>query len=491
MRTLVSASARPHPTRTLLILSAAAISFALGQTSIVPAIGELMHAFHTDSAGVAWTLTGYLACAAVFTPIFGRLGDMFGKKRMLVISLGLFAAGCVLSAVGHTLGIVVAGRVLQGTGGGIFPLCFAIIRDEFPRDRVRASIGLISAIAGIGGGLGLVVGGLLVDHASYHWIFWLGGAGAVAAGLGVAVLVPESPNRAPGRVDVRGAALMAVGLVLPLLAISKANVWGWVDPRTLGLTAVGLAVLALWVAVERRTAVPLANIDTLTRRPVLMTNVATLLTGFGMFGSFILVPQLAEAPTSTSYGFGASATHAGLLMLPGALLMLVAGPVSGMLGERLGSRVPLAIGGIIAAFGLAMLGLVHGSQLEVAVFSAVMFAGIGLAFSAMPNLIVDAVPPAETGEATGFNALVRSVGSSLGSQVSGAVLAGSIVAGGHPSEAGFRTAFLISAGIAVVAAATAMFIPAVTGEHGPHLGGAAEVGAAGPLGEPAYAGERR
>ncbi|MFL5844371.1 MAG: MFS transporter [Solirubrobacteraceae bacterium] len=486
----MSVSSRPHPTRTLVILSAAAISFSLAQTSIVPAIGELMRVFHTDSAGVAWTLTGYLACAAVFTPVFGRLGDMFGKKRMLVIALGLFAAGNVLAALAGSLEMVVAGRVLQGTGGGIFPLCFAIIRDEFPRERVRASIGLISAIAGIGGGLGLVMGGLLVDHASYHWIFWVGAAGAVAAGVAAFLLVPESPHRRPGRVDVRGAALLAVGLILPLLAISKANVWGWTDTRTLLLTLAGLAILAAWVAVERRTDEPLANIATLTRRPVLMTNIATLLTGFGMFGSFILVPQLAEAPTSTGYGFAASATHAGLLMLPGALLMLVTGPVSGMLGERFGSKVPLGLGGLIAAVGLAFLGLVHHTEFEVALFSAIMFTGIGLAFAAMPNLIVDAVSPAETGEATGFNALVRSVGSSLGSQVSGAILAGSIVAGGSPSSAGFRTAFLVSAGIALIAAAMAMIIPTVTGEHAPHLDAVSELGAAAPLGEPAYAGER-
>jgi MFS family permease len=208
-----------------------------------------------------------------------------------------------------------------------------------------------------------------------------------------------------------------------------------------------------------------------------------------MFGSFILVPQLAEAPASTGYGFGASATQAGLLMVPGALVMLVAGPVSGMIGERFGSKIPLGLGGLIAAAGLALLALVHGAQLEVAAFSAVMFAGIGLAFSAMPNLIVDAVSPAETGEATGFNALVRSVGSSLGSQVSGAILAGSIIAG-SPSESGFRTAFLVSAGIAIVAGATSMFIPAVSGEHAAHLGAAEELAAAAPLGEPAYAGER-
>jgi MFS family permease len=463
--------ARPHPTRSLIVLGTAALSFALAQTSLIPAIGDLITTFHTDAAGVAWTLTGYLASAAVFTPVFGRLGDMFGKQRMLVIALAIFALGNVLSGLGQSLEIVVAGRILQGVGGGIFPLCFAIIRDEFPRERVRASIGLVSSIAGIGGGVGLVLGGLLVDHASYHWIFWIGAIVAGLAAVAAHLLIPESPNRTPGRVDLRGAALLAVAITVPLLAISQANAWGWDSPRFLAAVGAGLVLLAVWVAVQRRTAEPLANIATLVKTPVLMTNIATLLVGFGMFGSFILIPQLTEAPTSTGYGFGASATHAGVLMLPGALVMLVVGPVSGMIGERYGSRIPLGLGAITAALGLGLLGLAHGTEAEVLVFTTVLFTGIGLAFAAMPNLIVDAVEPTETGEATGFNALVRSIGSSLGSQVSASILAGSIiVAGGAPSDTSFRTAFFVGAGVAVLAAVMALLIPRVPGGQSAPVG---------------------
>jgi MFS family permease len=477
--------------RSLLILGAAALSFALAQTSLIPAIGDLIKVFHTDAAGVAWTLTGYLLSAAVCTPVLGRLGDMFGKRRMLVVALVLFAAGNVVSALGDSLGVIVAGRVLQGAGGGIFPLCFGIVRDEFPIDRVRSSIGLISATAGVGGGLGLVMGGLLVDHASYHWIFWIGAVVAGLAAVAAELLIPESPVRTPGRVDVRGAAILGIGLALPLYAIAKANTWGWGSGKTLGLIAAGLVVLGVWVAVERRTAEPLADIATLARPPVLMTNIATLLTGFGMFGSFILIPQLAEAPASTGYGFGASATHAGLLMVPGAVTMLLAGPFSGVLGNRFGSKVPLAVGGLVTATGLLLLSVAHSSQAEVLIFAIVMFTGIGLAFAAMPNLIVDAVPQHQTGEATGFNALVRSVGSSLGSQVSASILAGSIVAqDGLPNDGSFQTAFAISAGVALVAGAMALLIPIPRGRPGDHLTAAEELGVAAPLGEPAYGLER-
>jgi len=453
--------------RSLLILSVAALAFALAQTTLIPALGVLARELDTDASGVAWTLTGYLLAAAVCTPIFGRLGDMFGKRRLLVISLSVFAGGSIVSALADSLELLVAGRVLQGAGGGIFPLCFAIIRDEFPRERVSSSIGLISATFGIGGGAGLILGGVLVDNTSYHWIFWLGAAMAAVAAVLTQVLIPESPNRSPGRIDFRGALVLALGLTLPLLAIARANEWGWGSARTLLLLAAGVAILAGWVALQKRTEQPLADVALLARPPVLMTNIATLLVGFGMFGSFILIPQLAESPESTGYGFGLDATGAGLLMLPGALMMLVAGPFAGVLVRRFGGKLPLAVGAFISAAALAAMGLDHGTQGAMIAWNIVLSIGIGLAFAAMPNLIFDAVPMSETGEATGFNTLVRSVGASLGSQISAAILTGSVIAGSVlPSDDGYTTAFLVSAAIATVAALVSLAIPRA-GDHAP------------------------
>jgi EmrB/QacA subfamily drug resistance transporter len=455
---------RPHPMRSLLILSSAALAFSLAQTMLIPALGELTFQLDTDASGIAWVLTGYLLAAAVATPVAGRLGDMFGKRRLLVLSLLAFGLGSAVAALGNSLELVVIGRVLQGFGGGIFPLCFGIIRDEFPREKVAGSIGLISAIFGIGGGAGLIAGGLIADHISYHWIFWLGAISAGLAALATQVWVPESPERKPGRVDLRGAALLAVGLVMPLIAISRANDWGWGSTRTVVLIAAGLAVLAVWVAVEKRTEQPLADIPTLLKPPVLMTNVATLLVGFGMFGSFLLIPQLAELPESTGFGFGLDATGAGLLLLPGSLMMLFTGPISGALGTRFGSKLPLAGGAAITSLGLFGLAFDHGTEFSVIAWAFVMLTGIGLSFAAMANLIVEAVPPAQTGEATGFNALTRSVGASVGSQVTAAILAGSAVAGSPlPTDDGFTAAFVVSASVAAIAAGIALVIP--RGEH--------------------------
>jgi MFS family permease len=245
-----------------------------------------------------------------------------------------------------------------------------------------------------------------------------------------------------------------------MIAIARANDWGWGAARTLTLIAAGVVILGGWLVLERRTAEPMADVQTLAARPVLMTNLATVLVGFGMFGSYILIPQLAETSSRTGYGFGLSATGAGLLMLPGALVMLVIGPASGVLGARLGNKIPLALGGLVTAAGLVLMGLAHGSQLEILVFNLITSVGIGLAFAAMPNLIVDAVPRHQTGEATGFNAVVRSVGSSLGAQFTAAILAGSVLASTNlPSDDGYTTAFLVSGAVALVAALTSLAIP--------------------------------
>ena len=458
---------RAAPERTLAILSLGTVAFALGQTLIIPAIPDIKASFGSTASAAAWLVTAYFLTASVSTPIAGRLGDMFGKRKMLAISLGLLSAGCLVSALGSSLEVIVAGRALQGLGGGVFPLSFGIIRDEFPTHRVPASVGLLGSTAGVGGGIGLPLGGLIADHVSFHWIFWLSAALSIAAVVTTVLLVPESPLRSPGRVDVRGALVLTVGLVLPLFAVSQAQGWGWGSARLLGLVALGLVVLAAFVVLERRTPEPLVNMATLARRTVLTTDIATFLVGFGLFGSFVLIPQLAQLPKSTGYGFGYNALEAGLLLAPSALLNLFLSPLSGRMGGRHGARVPLALGCIIAAVALGGLAALHGSPAIVLVWSALLGVGIGFAFSAMPNLVIEAVERHETGEATGVNTIARNVGASLGSAVGGSVLASDVLASGFPTDAAFTSALAISAVGSAVATLAAFSIPARRASAGP------------------------
>jgi EmrB/QacA subfamily drug resistance transporter len=483
-------SSQRHDRLLIGVLCTAALAWALGQTAIIPAFPELQRTLHTDPSGVAWTLTGYLLVAAVLTPVLGRVGDILGHRRVLLWVIAALAVGNAVSAVGSSLEVVVAGRVIQGAAGGIFPLCYAILRSELPKATVPTGIGMISALVGAGGGVGLILGGALVDAGSWRLIFWICAVMAACSLVAVRVLVRPDPAMKAGRVDLRGAAVLAIGLLLPLLAISQANAWGWTAPKTLLMAGAGVLVLVGWVRLQMHTDQPLADIPLLRRKPVMFSNAATLMAGFGIFGSFVLIPELAQEPTSTGYGLGLDALQAGLVMVPGSIAMLVLGPVSGILGARVGHRVSMSVGCATAALGLALIALRHDSAVELAVYSTLMYAGLALCFAAMPNLMVDAAPPDQTGEATGFNALVRTGGSSLGAQVCAAVLAGGVVAGGGVAESSYRTAFLLSAGGALVAAVLALCIPRRTdGEH-THVSALVEIGAGSILGEPPYAGER-
>jgi EmrB/QacA subfamily drug resistance transporter len=397
----------------------------------------------------------------VLTPMAGRLGDMFGKKRLLMITLAVFAAGSALCAVAPSIGVLIGGRVVQGIGGGLFPLAFAIVRDELPRDRVAASIGIVSAITGIGGGVGLVLGGVIVDSASWHWIFWMSLAITLVALAATWRLIPESPITTPGRVDLGGAGLLGFGLALPLIGVSQSTTWGWGDPRTIVLVALGVPFLAGLVVYERRQKQPLLDMVTLARRPVLATNAATAFIGFAMFGSFVLIPQIAQIPKSTGYGLGVSATVAGLLLMPSTIVMLIVAPISGRIGAARGSKGPLVGGAVITSAALGLLALAHSTPLELIAGALLMGTGVGFAFAAMPNLIIEAVRQEQTGEATAVNALIRNVGAAVGAQVSGTVLAGSVVAGSElPGESGFTTAFAIAAAVALGGAGLATFVPA-------------------------------
>ena len=327
---------RPHYNLILAVLSFAGITFAMLQSLVVPALPEIQQSLHTSESGVTWILTAYLLSASVLTPILGRVGDMIGKERVLVAVLVVLGIGSLVSALAPSLGVMIVGRVIQGAGGGIFPLAFGIVRDEFPPERVPGGIGLISSLLGIGGGLGLVLPGVIVENLSYHWLFWLPlGAVAVTTLLTIRY-VPESPVKTPGRINWRAAALMAAGLSMVLIAVSETPEWGWGSARTLGLIAAGTVVMALWVHTELTAREPLIDMNMMRIRGVWTTNVVAFLLGVGMYSSFVVIPQFVETPQRAGYGFGASITAAGLFMLPAAVTQLLIGPASGRLERRLG-----------------------------------------------------------------------------------------------------------------------------------------------------------
>jgi EmrB/QacA subfamily drug resistance transporter len=437
----------------------AGMAFALSQTVVSPALPEIQREFHATPASAAWILTGYLLAASVATPIVGKLGDLFGRGRVLTLVLIVFAVGSVVCALAPTLSVLVIGRVIQGVGGGIFPLAFGIIRETFPPERVATAIGGISATFGIGGGVGLVIAGLIVEALDASWLFWLG-LMALPAAFAIARYVPNEQPRANTRVDWLGAALLSVALASLLYGLSKTNAWGWGDPRVLGLTLGGLAVAAFWVWVETKIDQPLVDMRVLRRRPVLMTNVTAVLIGFSMFASFLLIPQLAQTPERFGYGFSASVTGAGLLMLPSTLVMLVAGPFAGRLATRTNARLPLVIGSGIGALAFVVYAVAHGSEWQICLGGALLGIGIGFSFASMANLVVESVPREEVGVATGINTIMRSLGGALGAQLVATLLTSKTLAGTPiPAESAYTDAFIVAAVAAGLATLAALAIP--------------------------------
>ena len=467
----MSDAPRQHYGITLAVLALAALSYALLQTMVAPALPEIQRDLDASTTSVTWVLTVYLLTASIATPIFGRLGDMFGKERMLVIVLCLFAVGLVISALSHSIELLVAGRAVQGAAGAVFPLAFGIIRDEFPAERVATGIGLISATFGIGGGAGLVLSGLIVDHLSYEWIFWLGFVVVLVAIAATHRFVPESPVKSPARIDYAGAGLLSAGLASLLLAVSEGNRWGWGSPEILGLLAAAVLVLVYWVRFEQRAPEPLVDIALLRKRAVWTTNLTGFLIGFGMFGSFILIPQFVQMPEAAGYGFAVGVTGAGLFMLPSAVVMLVAGPVAGSLAGRRGSKLPLVLGTAFAGLSFLLLAVAHSEWWQITAAVTLLGLGIGLSFASMANLIVEAVPQHQTGEATGMNTIMRTVGGAFGGQIVAAIVADHVSeATGFPSETGFTVAFALGAVALAIALVSAAFIP---GRRVPALAGAA------------------
>ncbi|WP_246126903.1 MFS transporter [Embleya hyalina] len=432
------------------------------QTLVVPLLPNLPRMLDTSPADASWVVTATLLSGAVCTPVMGRLGDMFGKRRILVVSLGLMVAGSVLCALSDSLLPMVGGRLLQGASFGVIPLGISIMRDELPPAKLGSSIALMSATLGIGGAIGLPVAALIAQNADWHMMFWAAGAiGALDIVL-VLLLVPESPLRLPGRFDFAGAGGLSVGLVALLLAITKGADWGWGSAVTLGLLGLAVVVLLGWGWLELRTAQPLVDLRVSARPQVLFTNLASVVVGFAMFAQSLVFPQVLMNPESTGYGLGKSMVVAGLCMAPSGIVMMLISPLSARLSAAYGPKVSLLAGTLVIAIGYACSVFMLDAIWKIVAMTVLSAVGVALAYAAMPSLIMQAVPIGETGSATGLNTLMRSIGTSTSSAVIGVVVANLTMRSGgreFPSHAAFTTSLWLGCGAAVVGLCVALFIP--------------------------------
>ncbi|MEV6180886.1 MFS transporter [Streptomyces sp. NPDC052015] len=454
---------------TLPVLAYCGTLMAVMQTIVVPLLPDLPRLTGASAGAVSWMVTAALLSGAVLTPVLGRAGDMYGKRRVLLLSFGLMAVGSVICAMTSHIGVLIAARTLQGAAFSVIPLAISILRDELPPQRRNAAVALMSSTVGVGAALGLPAAALVVQYANWHVMFWVTGLlGAVGVAL-IRWAVPESPERRAGRFDVPGALGLAAGLICLLLAVTQGGQWGWDSVPVLSLFLAAVGVLALWWRVQLRTPEPLVDLRLATRPRVGLSHVAALLTGFAFYANSLVTAQLVQAPEATGYGLGLDIFQTGLCLLPGGISMLLFSRLSARISDARGPRITLALGASVIATGYAVRIADSHELWTIMVGATVVAVGTTLAYSALPALILRAVPADQTASANGVNVLMRTVGQAASSAVVAAVLVHHTgLVGGLPVPTlhGYLLAFGVAGAVALAACAVALTIPGDAGSKG-------------------------
>ena len=454
MRSDAPVPLRHHPRLLVAGLSIVVLTVAVLQTAVVPVLGIIAEQLHASILGVSWAVTANLLAAVAATPLIGRLADLHRKKTVLLVVLAVVLAGSLLAALTTSLALLIVGRVLQAASYALYPISIAILRDELPEDRLMSAMAVLSGTLGFGGGTGLVVVGLLMNgHAGYHRVFWLTTVFTVVVIAIAMLVVPRRGRSSDGTIDWLGAIGIAAGLSAVLLAVTQGNSWGWLSPATLACAGVGVALLLAWWWWERRVTQPLVSTKMLARRPILLTNVATIFVGMGLYFAFLGLTQFVQIPRGPAgYGFGATVLEASVVyLLPGAVTGFLIALVSGRFIDRFGARPVLVIAAVAGIAGFLFVAFAHSQTWQVIVAGILANAYISLGYGALPALVVSEVDAGETGVATSMNAIARTIGSSLAAALV-AVLLSQLVAGtAVPLESSFIAIFVGGAATAALA----------------------------------------
>lgn len=446
--------------RVVWVLALGTFDFSLEQAMLAPVLPAILKQYNASATTVTWLISGFLVAAAVAMPLGGRLGDRYGRRRVLLWSLGAYILGSMVCVLADDIDLLIGGRVIQGLGAGVSPLAVALVRDRVKVTEVPTAIGFLVGAGGLGGVIGLLSGGLLVEHVSVTSVFWFLAVVASSVALAVRLTVPETPVHARQRIDWCGAALLGSALVALMLAVSWGNSWGWASARILCLLGASLFLLVAFAVREHTATEPLVGLPTLRRRPVWAANVAAFAVGFSFFISFALLPLVGGFPRSTGYGLSLTSVGIALMLAPSAVAAVVGGTLGGRLIKSIGARNQGFLGIVCATLTYVWLLFDGDTFMAIAIGMVPLGLGIGLSLGAIADLVVLSCDPHETGVSIGLNSVCRSIGAALGPQVAIAVVAAAPeLAPGVPAAAGFTRAFFLGLVATVVALSGVLLIP--------------------------------
>jgi len=447
-------AAQQHPVRCVALpLFVAVVGFAVQQTAIVPAVRDVQQSLHAAPEWSSWLVTVYLMVATAATPALGRLGDLHGRRRVLLIGLATFALASAGAAAAPNLLVL---RAVQGVGGSVYPLALALARDALPDRLVARTISLLTAAFGLGTAAGFVGGGWVSQYWSWRAIFGIG-AGLVLIGLVLTWwLLPDSGDRAAGSYDWLGTILLATGAVSLLAGLTLVVSLGWLAPLTLILLAVSIAASGWWLWHEQHSQDPLVDLHVLARRQVIGANLSAIGLGWALFGSYLLIPKFAQA-SGQHYGLGASSFLTGVLLLPLALTQTLFAPLSGA-ATRLPGWLRSALGLLVLAAANVVLALDRHSMTWLVVAAVLLGAGSGFGLQASSSTATEAVADDVAAVSAAVNSTIRRLAGGIGGQVNSILLASLVIAAAQPAFAGFAWGFGVAAGICLAGAAALTFV---------------------------------
>lgn len=453
---------RNYPTMVLFVLASIAIMVMYVEAMAFPALEKVMIAFGlhypTDVPLATWIITIYLVVGAVAIPVFGKLGDIYGKKKMLTITMCIYTVAVTLTGfsrdISDSIYVMFAFRAVQGIGMSMFPLAFSLIRDEFPVERIAVAQGVISAMFGVGTAVGFVVGGFVINNWGWQWTYHTVIPFVAVATLFVAFKIRESPVRMKSKVDYVGAGLLAIGLLGFLVAVTEGNNLGWTDPVILTLFAVAAGGILAFVYEEIKAKEPLIRPALMKVRDIALTNVIGLVIGFGMFGAQSVIALLAQ------FKFGLDPLHTGLLLLPMSVTSLVVGPVAGMIVKKHGPKWPIVAGMMIPLIAFAYLYLNHATKFDLTAGATIMAAGLGFGMVGSINMIIISTPQVETAISSAMNMILRTVGGIIGPAVATVIISAypDPIIPGAASEHAYRMVFLMSGLVVAAGVGIALFL---------------------------------
>ncbi|MEW2397263.1 MFS transporter [Streptomyces sp. NPDC046862] len=450
---------RPVPLIIAVLILADIVS-AFESTMMFNALPKMMTTFNATAVETSWTLTAFALVAATSGAVCGRLGDIHGRRTLLIVLLLFSAVGSIVSVSASSLTGVITGRAIQGVAGGILPLCYGIIRETLPKDRIAIGVSMVASAAMLAGAAGTVVSGVIIDTLSWHYIFVFAAVVALIAAVCALALPRSAFTDRTARVDWPGAVLFAPAIALVLLGITNAPRWSWADARTVGSIVTGLTLFAVWTWWELRTVSPLINVRFFLDRKQGLALLANALLSAGVFGATGLAIQLLmQAPVSAPVGLGMSATAAGIATFCATSLGFLLSPVSGRLSHRFGGRRSLLVGTVFGVLSAVALTLFHGTVPQMIFAIAVLNIALVFMLTSIPNLVVEGVPAENTSEATGVHAVARTAFSGVGSSVATLLLSLSVAPGTQfATEGAYLSVFLLVGGSSAVGLVLALLI---------------------------------